>query len=215
MRRGFAALLVSGMVQLAPAASAAPPPVDHGAKAVPQTEVLRQGMRKLWSDHAIWTRQYIVGAVDGSPDQASAASRLMQNQEDIGSAVATYYGAAAGSKLTTLLKEHISIAVELIKAAKGQEAAGTQRADAAWRKNGEDIATFLSQANPNWPRPALVDMMNEHLSTTTAEVVARLSKDWEGDVRAFDTVYQHLLHMSDVLSDGIIAQFPDRFARGH
>lgn len=171
-------------------------------------------MRKLWSDHAIWTRQYIVAAVDGSPDQASAASRLMKNQEDIGSAVATYYGAAAGSTLTTLLKEHISIAVELIKAAKGQDSAGTQRADAAWHKNGEDIATFLSQANRSWPRPTLVAMMNEHLSTTTAEVVARLSKDWDGDVRAFDAVYQHLLHMSDVLSDGIIPQFPDRFGPG-
>src|SRR5262245_28198927 len=76
--------------------------------------VLRQDMRKLWSDHVIWTRGYIVAAVGDQPDQAAAASRLMKNQEDIGGAVAVYYGKPAGDKLTALLKEHIQIAVDLV-----------------------------------------------------------------------------------------------------
>ena len=46
---------------------------------------------------------------------------------------------------------------------------------------------------------------------TTDEVVARLTKNWDGDVRAFDAVYDHILHMSDALSDGIVKQFPDKF----
>ena len=41
--------------------------------------------------------------------------------------------------------------------------------------------------------------MKEHLSTTTAEVVARLNKNWDADVRAFDAVYEHILKMSDAL----------------
>jgi len=69
----------------------------------------------------------------------------------------------------------------------------------------------LRKANPNWPRAAVVDLMKKHLSTTTDEVVARLNKDWAGDVRAFDAVYDHILHMSDVLSDGIVKQFPEKF----
>jgi hypothetical protein len=197
-----------------PGAWAAPPMAGHGSTALPATTALRQTMRKLWSDHAFWTREYIVAAVAGDPDQGAAAGRLMKNQEDIGAAVAGFYGDAAGTKLTALLKEHISIAVNLIAAAKAGDAAGQQRADAAWHRNGEDIATFLSQANPNWPRPVLVEMMNMHLATTTDEVVARLTKDWDKDVKAFDVVYQHLLAMSDALSEGIIAQFPARFGRG-
>jgi hypothetical protein len=55
-------------------------------------------------------------------------------------------------------------------------------------------------------------MMNKHLSTTTDEVVARLNKRSDDDVRAFDAVYDHILHMSDALSDGIVKQFPDKFA---
>jgi hypothetical protein len=114
---------------------------------------------------------------------------------------------------TELLEQHIMIAVDLIKAAKGGDKAAQQKADTKWHQNAEEIADFLSKANPHWPRAMLVDMMNTHLSTTTNEVVARLNKDWEGDVRAFDAVYDHILKMSDTLSDGIVKQFPAKFSR--
>ena len=81
-------------------------------------DVLKQDMRKLWTDHVVWTRDYIVAALADQPDAQVAANRLMKNQEDIGNAVGTFYGTAAGQQLTTLLKEHISIAVDFIKAAK-------------------------------------------------------------------------------------------------
>jgi len=61
-------------------------------------------------------------------------------------------------------------------------------------------------------RKKLSDMMKKHLSTTSAEVMARLHKDWAADVRAFDDVYNHILMMADALSDGIIKQFPDKFS---
>jgi hypothetical protein len=172
---------------------------------------LRQDMRKLWTDHVVWTRDYIIAAVANQPDQKAAADRLMKNQEDIGNAVAGYYGAAAGDTLTSLLKEHISIAVDLINAAKAGDNAGQKQANDKWQQNAESIADFLSKANPNWPRATLVDLMKMHLSTTTNEVVARLHKDWDGDAKAFDEVYAHILKMSDALSDGIIKQFPEKF----
>ena len=92
---------------------------------------LRQNMRKLWTDHVIWTRDYIVAAVGDQPDATAAATRLMKNQEDIGAAVAGFYGKAAGDALTTLLKEHITIAVDIIKFAKAGDKASQQKADAS------------------------------------------------------------------------------------
>jgi hypothetical protein len=174
---------------------------------------LKQDMRKLWTDHVVWTRDYIVAAVGDQPAAQAAAGRLMKNQEDIGGAVAKYYGAPAGQQLTALLKQHISIAVDLIKAAKAGDKAAQKQADDKWQQNAVDIADFLSKANPNWPKAALTEMMKKHLSTTTDEVVARLTKNWDADVRAYDAVYDHILHMSDALSDGIVKQFPDKF--GH
>ena len=57
-------------------------------------------------------------------------------------------------------------------------------------------------------------MMKGHLTTTTNEVVARLNKNCDADVRAFDEVYRHILMMSDALSDGIVKQFPAKFGGG-
>jgi hypothetical protein len=178
----------------------------------PSAASLKQDMRKLWTDHVVWTRDYIIAAVADTPDQQAAAARLMKNQEDIGAAVGSYYGAAAGTKMTELLKQHISIAVDVIKAAKSGDKAALGAADAKWQQNGVEIADFLAKANPNWPRATLVDMMKTHLSTTTNEVVARLNKNWDADVKAFDAVYNHILMMSDAIADGIVKQFPSKFA---
>jgi hypothetical protein len=122
-----------------------------------------------------------------------------------------YYGKGAGDKLTALLKDHILIAADVVKFAKTGDKSAQQQADARWHRNAEDIADFLSKANPNWPRDTLVAMMNKHLLTTTDEVVARLTRNWDADVRAFDAVYDHILSMSDALAEGIIKQFPDKF----
>jgi hypothetical protein len=54
-------------------------------------------------------------------------------------------------------------------------------------------------------------MMREHLDLTTAEVVARLRGDWAADVAAYESIHTQILHMADMLSAGIISQFPQKF----
>jgi len=206
---------VSACVWLfAASAIAAPADKKDDAKHSEKATELKQDMRKLWTDHVVWTRAYIVAAVADAPDAPPALNRLMKNQDDIGNAVAKFYGDPAGKQLTTLLKDHIAIAGDLVKAAKAGDKAAQQQADTKWHQNATQIADFLSKANPNWPRATLVDMMSKHLSTTTDEVVARLNKNWDDDVRAFDAVYDHILHMSDALTDGIVKQFLDKFGTG-
>jgi hypothetical protein len=136
---------------------------------------------------------------------------LLRNQEDIGNAIVPYYGRNAADKLTGLLKEHIQIAVDLIDAAKAKDQARFQELDHKWDRNAENIADFLSDANPNWAEGDLVDLMKMHLTTTKEEVTARLNQKWLEDAKAFDTVYDHILKMSDALADGIIKQFPAKF----
>jgi hypothetical protein len=96
----------------------------------------------------IWTREYVVAAIKETPDKDAAAGRLLRNQEDIGNAVAPLYGDDAGKGLTDLLKQHILIAVDLIEAAKAGDDAKFQTEDAKWSQNVDEIATFLSGANP-------------------------------------------------------------------
>ena len=176
----------------------------------PKALELKNNMRRLWTDHVAWTRGYIVAAVANDPSASAQASRLMRNQEDIGNAVATYYGSAAGAKLTDLLKQHINIAVDLVTAAKAGDNAKVSDADRRWHDNARDIAAFLAGANPNWSRDALVNMLNEHLSLTTEEALARIQKRWTDDTVAFDRILTQALMMADALTDGIVKQFPSK-----
>ena len=192
--------------------SVSPAFAQHGDGAHSPASNLRADMRKLWTDHTTWTRDYIIEAIGDQPDAQAAATRLLKNQEDIGKAIAAYYGNEAGDKLTALLKEHITIAVDVVKYAKAGDKANQQQADAKWKKNADDIADFLAKANPNWPKATLASLMSKHLATTTDEVVARLTKNWDADVKAYDAVYDHILVMADALTDGIIKQFPEKFA---
>jgi hypothetical protein len=169
-------------------------------------------MRKLWEDHVTWTRLYIVSALAGLPDKDATAERLLQNQTDMGSAIKPFYGDPAGEKLTALLKDHILIATEVIDSAKAGDAAKKEDASKRWTANADEIGSFLSSANPtNWPAADMRSMMREHLELTTAEVVARLNKDWKADVAAYEKIHQQILKMADMLSSGIIKQFPDKF----
>jgi hypothetical protein len=173
-------------------------------------EPVRLALRKLWSDHVIWTREYIVAAVAGTPDADTAAGRLLRNQEDIGAAIVPYYAQAAGDRLTELLKQHIMIAVDLVAAAKSGDQGAFAKHDERWTANVHEIAAFLADANPHWPEKDVFDLLALHLKLTKDEVVARLNADWAADVKAFDDIFTEIMVVADTLHDGIVAQFPDR-----
>lgn len=169
-------------------------------------------MRKLWEDHITWTRLAIVDFAAGSPSLQSTEDRLLANQVDIGNAVAPYYGRAAGARLTALLKDHILGAVAVLQAAKAGDAARLSQANAAWYANANEIADFLAAANPKrWPKAEMREMMKEHLDATLAEATATLQGRYADSVRAYDDVHRQILEMADMLSDGIMRQFPRRF----
>ena len=158
-----------------------------------------------------WTRVYIIAALADLPEAEIAAGRLLQNQTDIGNAIKPFYGDEAGDQLTALLNDHILIAADLLAAAKAGDTAKFEDANQRWYENANEIATFLSSANPdNWPLSEMQMMMKDHLDLTLEEASARLNEDWAGDVAAYDKVHTEILHMADMLSAGIINQFPQR-----
>lgn len=189
-------------------------PVAASAAPLMTRTAFHDAMRKLWEDHVTWTRLFIVSALADLPDKGATTDRLLRNQSDIGNAIKPFYGDAAGEKLTALLKEHITTAAEIVAAAKANDKAKQDDATKRWSVNADEIASFLSGANArNWPSGEMKSMMHEHLGFTTAEVVARLKADWPADIAAYDTVHEQILKMADMLSMGIINQFPDRFSK--
>lgn len=174
---------------------------------------LRMAMRKLWEDHIIYTRNYIISALADLEDAGKIAERLLKNQDDIGNAIKPIYGDEAGEKLTSLLRDHILVATEVVKAAKMGNNEELAKANKKWEANAVDIASFLSGANPNWPKQDLVNMLYKHLALTTGEVVSRLKKEWVADIDFYDKGHEHMLMFADTLTNGIVKQFPNKFKK--
>jgi hypothetical protein len=172
---------------------------------------LKGDMRKLWINHVVWTRNYIVSAVAGAPDQDQVLAQLLRNQQDIGDAIKPYYGDAAGNKLAELLKQHIILAGKVLDAAKTGNQADLVKYNKEWYANGDAIVKLLSSVNPNWSEKELKSMFYEHLKLVTDAVVARLKGDVAADIRAFDEGEAHMIKFADILTEGIIKQFPKRF----
>ncbi len=55
------------------------------------------------------------------------------------------------------------------------------------------------------------DLLSQELFFTKRELDARFEEDWECDVEYFDDMFTQILTMADVLSEGLVSQFPDRF----
>jgi hypothetical protein len=184
------------------------------AEAKPKTDALafHDAMRKLWEDHITWTRLVIVSISNDLPDTDATVQRLLQNQDDIGDAIKPFYGDAAGEQLSALLRDHILIAAEILQAAKAGDTPAMNDAIARWYVNADDIAIFLNAANPeNWPLEEMKAMMKEHLDLTLQEAVTYLQGDHVASVNAYDQIHLQALDMADMLSEGIVRQFPKMF----
>ncbi|ABL79438.1 MULTISPECIES: hypothetical protein [unclassified Nocardioides] len=211
----LATALATGLFDTGHSSSAASGSAGHSHAAPGANKAqadFQDQMRKLWEDHVTWTRLAIVTFADGSAGFDATATRLMQNQDDIGDAIKPFYGEAAGEQLTALLKDHIGIAVELLQAAKDGDNAAFEKANAAWYGNANDIADFLAAANPRyWPQDTMRAAMKGHLDQTLAEASHELTGEYAKSVADYDEIHHHILGMADVLSAGIIGAFPNRF----
>jgi hypothetical protein len=206
----LAVLVVSG----AGATQTASEPTSRSAVPVstPKAVAFHDEMRALWEAHGAGTRIVIVSFVGNLPNLQAQEQTLLENQVDIGNAVKPYYGRSAGNKLTKLLREHILGAVNVLVAAKSGDKNQLGQAEAAWSANGRQIADFLHAANRRFlSRTAARRMMRIHLQQVVEQAVDELSGNYAASANAFEPYIRHILDMADMISGGIIRQFPGRF----
>ena len=183
------------------------------ANCITQSEVqFENSFRKLWIDHVLWTSNYITSATTpGTENQEEILARLMKNQEEIGNAIKPYYGEEAGNQLTTLLKEHITLAGEIVAAANTGNQAKLDELNKKWYANADEMAAFLSKANPNLKLADVKSLLYMHLKSITDDLATSLAKDWNANIAAIDEGVTHIIMMSDTITNAIIKQFPEKF----
>lgn len=174
---------------------------------------LSNHIRMLWEQHVTWTRLTILSMVFGLPDADLVTNRLLRNPADFEAALRPLYGNAIAAKFADLLKSHLVIAAQLVKAAKAGDNKAAAEAEKKWYANADEIAAFLASINPYWSQDDWKAMLHEHLALTKAEAVHMLTKDYAAGISTYDEIERQALKMADVMTAGIVMQFPDKFVR--
>ncbi|MGG4143012.1 acetylglutamate kinase [Paenibacillus algorifonticola] len=173
---------------------------------------LNRKLRALWVQHVYWTRLTVNSIVDRLGDEQATTARLLRNPTDFAAVLEPFYGRAIAARFAELLREHLVIAVELVKALQAGDSAAAADAQKRWYMNADNIADFLSRINPYWSKEEWKRMLDEHLRLLTSEVAARFAKNYEQNVALNDQIEPQAVEMADVMTNGIIRQFPSFFS---
>lgn len=175
-----------------------------------QVNLLTQ-MNLVWLEHILWTRLFLISVAESLADLEPTKDRLLQNPKDVADVFRKYYGNNVANTIQRLLTDHLVIGGDLIVALKNGNQKLAQELNTKWYKNADDMAVAFSSINPFYPRETVRKMLYDHLKLTTDEVSARLKKDYNADIKAFDMVQKEILKMSKFFVDGIVKQFPNLF----
>jgi hypothetical protein len=153
----------------------------------------------------------IVSMVFDLPDVDFVTNRLLRNPKDFEMLLSPLYGERIASAFADLFTSHLVIAAQLVQAAKAGDTEAAEDAEKSWYVNADEIAAFLGSINPYWSVQEWKTMLYEHLAMTKSEAVYILTGQYEESIDIFDRIEALALRMADVMTQGIIGQFPYRF----
>ncbi len=174
---------------------------------------LKLALRDLWLGHIFWVRNVVFETKYGDAEAVKVAeAQVVQNAKDLAASISPYYGKDASDKLFTLLAGHYGAVKEYMNASFAGNKDAKDAAVEKLKKNADEIATFLSSANPNWPKEVLLSALIAHGGHHLAQIDAVSAKDFSSEAKTWDTMRAHVYVIAGVLADGIVKQFPKKFS---
>ncbi len=206
-------LLAAMALAFAPAHALAKEKKAAPAKLTAKAVDLKLALRDLWVGHIFWVRNVVVMTKMGDSEGAKVAEgKAVDNAKAIANAVAPFYGQKAADKLFDLLAGHYGAIKEYMSAAYAGNKEAQDAASDKLKKNGDEIASFLSGANPkNWPKAALSSALMTHVTHHMAQIDQINAKDYTAEAATWDAMKNHIYVIAGVLSDGLVKQFPKKF----
>ena len=172
---------------------------------------LNNYLRLLWLENVYWLQMAIQSMIFDLPDAGISSARLMQNPRDFEMAMQTFYGNDDAAAFAELMSNHLTIANELVNALMNSNANAAADAERRWYANADQMASFLSSINSNWSQESLQNLLRDHLDMIKNIVNDMLAGNFEESVTAFTDLESQATELADVMTDGIIREFPQYF----
>ncbi len=172
---------------------------------------LKTNFRRLWYDHALYSRLVICAHISSDTQLDFLSRRLLKCQDSLSDVVREKLGKENGDRLSLLLKEHTSCLITVLNLANNSgngvgyslDKDSVRNAVELLRKNGESLCNHLATINEKWARADLLDSFNLYLDHTVREIDLRAKHDLDEDLRNFDDVMNAIAAFSDKLHRGL------------
>ncbi len=164
-------------------------------------------MQRLWIEHVLWTRFFIVSTSNDLNDLDEVTKRLLRNPVDFANQLRPLYGSQIAMRFQQLFTDHLQIAAQLVNAAKAGNETETTKQRNLWYANADEIAKFLSDINPYWSKKKWQALLYDHLKMTENEAVQELNGQYEASVTQYDVIQEEAIKMANYMANGIIRQF--------
>ena len=169
-------------------------------------------LRDLWVGHGFWVRNVVVETLGGNAAAAAVAEKeAVANAKLIAAALEPYYGKDASNKMFALLGGHYGAIKQYLDATKSGNSAKQDTAGKALVANGQEIAMFLSSANPSLPYEVLLSSLMAHGGHHVQQIQQLKAKHYDQEAQTWEAMKVHMYGIAQVLTTGLAKQFPAKF----
>jgi hypothetical protein len=172
----------------------------------------RAALCDLWMGHIFWVRNVVEARFAKDTARAKASEQqVVANAHALANSIEPYYGKAAAEKLFGLLAGHWGAINDYANATQAGDKGAQDAASAKLTANANEIAKFLSGANPNWPEATLRSLLSMHGAHHIQQAQQLHAKQYDQEAQTWAAMTKHIYTIADALADGIAAQFPEKF----
>lgn len=169
-------------------------------------------LQDLWLGHVFWVRNVVMATMTDNRLAADAAEKqVVNNASQIAHAVEPFYGKPAADKLFGLLAKHYGAVKQYLDATVADSQARQQAAVRDLTDNADQIAAFLSGANPNLPFDAVKGMLVVHGSHHIRQIQELRAKQYAEEAQTWGAMKDHMYALADTLAAALAKQFPAKF----
>jgi hypothetical protein len=185
---------------------------EHAAaKEAPRSAKTAQtaaALRDLWVGHIFWVRNVALATFSKNEAALKAAEQqAVSNAQSIAAAIEPFYGAAAKEALFKLLAGHYGAVRAYLVATAADDGSGQSKATDSLTSNADEIASFLSKANPNLPKDAVHGLLLAHGGHHIQQIQELKDGNYAAEAKTWEEMKIHMYAISDAMADALGKQF--------
>lgn len=189
---------------------------SHRAKKQARTDKTFEtaaALRDLWIGHIFWVRAVSIATIEKRDVAArTAEEQAVTNARSIAATIEPFYGAAAKDTFFKLLAGHYGAVKAYLVSTVADDAAKQGTATQSLTSNAEEIATFLSKANPYLPKDAVNNLLLAHGGHHIQQIQQLKDHKYEAEAHTWEEMKNHVYQIADATADALAKQFADKFS---